>query len=70
LKNPLYMATVLPVWLGARAIVSRDYNAMDVLFLYFRTAGRSVDIKQWGGASITPSPLRIKNRGRGMIHEG
>ncbi len=67
LKNPLYLALMIPVWFAARELVSRDYNAVGVVLLYLRTAGRSVDSKHWGGASVTPAPIRIRNRGRGMI---
>ena len=67
MKNPLYLGVMLPLWFGARELVARDYNAVGVVLLYLRTAGRSVDNLMWGGASISPFPIRIKNRGRGMI---
>jgi type IV secretion system protein VirB3 len=70
LKNPLYLAVMIPVWFAARELVSRDYNAVGVLLLYLRTAGRSVDSREWGGASVTTHPLRLKHRGRGMIDVG
>ncbi len=70
MKNPLYLAVMGPLWLAARAVVSRDYKAVGVLFLYFRTAGRSVDNKRWGGASVTPFPIRVRKRGRGMADVG
>ena len=46
LKNPLYLAVMAPLWLAARELVARDYNAVGVLLLYLRTAGRSVDSKR------------------------
>jgi type IV secretion system protein VirB3 len=65
-KNPLYLAIMIPLWLAARELVARDYNAVGVVVLYLRTAGRSVDSHKWGGASVSPLPIRIRNRGRGM----
>jgi type IV secretion system protein VirB3 len=69
-KNPLYLVVMIPVWFAARELVARDYNAVGVVLLYLRTAGRSVDGDRWGGASVTPLPIRIKDRGRGMIDAG
>jgi type IV secretion system protein VirB3 len=66
-ENPLYEMIVLPLWFLARVLVARDYNAMGVLILFLRTAGRSVDSLQWGGASVAPFPIRVPPRGRGMI---
>lgn len=70
LKNPLYLAIMLPLWFAARELVARDYNAVGVMLLYLRTAGRSVDSRKWGGASVSPNPIRIRNRGRGMCDAG
>ena len=70
LKNPLYLLVMVPLWLAARELVARDYNAVGVVLLYLRTAGRSVDSRSWGGASVTPLPIRIRNRGRGMLDVG
>ena len=67
MKNPLYLGVMVPLWFGARELVARDYNAVGVVLLYLRTAGRSVNNHQWGGASISPFTIRMKNRGRGMI---
>ena len=71
-KNPLYLTVMAPLWLAARELVARDYNAVGVVLLYLRTAGRSVDGKRWGGASVSPTPVRIHRggRGRGMIDVG
>lgn len=70
LKNPLYLAVMIPVWFAARELVARDYNAVGVLLLFLRTAGRSVDSREWGGASVATHPIRLKRRGRGMIDVG
>ena len=70
LKNPLYLFVMVPLWFAARELVARDYNAVGVVLLYLRTAGRSVDSGRWGGASVTPLPIRNRNRGRGMLDVG
>jgi type IV secretion system protein VirB3 len=66
LKNPLYIVIIVPLWLATRELVARDYNAAGVVMLYLRTAGRSVDGRKWGGASVSPNPVRLARRGRGM----
>ena len=67
LKNPLYLGIMIPLWFAARELVARDYNAVGVVLLYLRTAGRSVDSNRWGGASVTPAPIRGTGRSRGMV---
>jgi type IV secretion system protein VirB3 len=67
LQNPLFEVVMLPVWFGARVVVSRDYNAVNVVWLYLLTAARGVDGPTWGGASVSPNPIRVPARGRGMI---
>ncbi len=69
-KNPLYLTIMAPLWLAARELVARDYNAVGVVLLYLRTAGRSVDSKRWGGASVSPALLHDRHRGRGMLDVG
>ena len=69
-KNPLYLTIMAPLWLAARELVARDYNAVGVVLLYLRTAGRSVDSKRWGGASVSPAPIHARHRGRGMLDVG
>jgi type IV secretion system protein VirB3 len=69
-KNPFYLAVMLPVWFAARELVARDYNAVGVALLYLRTAGRSVDSARWGGASVSPAPIRHRNLGRGIVNAG
>jgi type IV secretion system protein VirB3 len=70
LKNPLYLILMLPLFFAARELVARDYNAVGVTLLYLRTAGRSVDSDKWGGASVTPLPIRLRTRVRGMTDAG
>ncbi|KXV19374.1 type IV secretion system protein VirB3 [Acetobacter malorum] len=67
IQNPLYELLIVPLWFGARILVSRDYNAVNVVFIYLRTAGRSIDSAVWGGASVSPNPLKVSKRGRGML---
>ncbi|MEA2754401.1 MAG: type secretion system protein VirB3 [Aliidongia sp.] len=66
LQNPLYEMLMGPLWFGAKAVVSRDYNAVNVLVLYLTSAGRSIDSGDWGGATLSPNPIRVGPRGRGM----
>jgi type IV secretion system protein VirB3 len=70
LENPLYELTLIPLWLAARVLVARDYNAVGVAVLFLRTAGRAVDSAKWGGASVAPLPIRTHHRGRGMTDAG
>lgn len=67
LQNPLYEAMMAPLWFGARVLVARDYNAVNVVVLWLRTAARGVDGSLWGGASVSPNPIKVPARGRGMI---
>jgi type IV secretion system protein VirB3 len=67
LKNPFYEVLMLPVWIGTRFLVARDYNAANVILLWLRTAGRSVDSGTWGGATLSPNPMKAPRRGRGII---
>ena len=66
-KNPFYEIIMLPLWTGARFVVARDYNATNVLLLWLRTAGRSVDSLAWGGSTVSPNPIKVPRRGRGMV---
>lgn len=70
LENPFYELMLIPLWLGARVLVARDYNAVGVTLLYLRSAGRAVDSHRWGGASVAPLPVRVPRRGRGMVDAG
>ncbi|MDK1389997.1 type IV secretion system protein VirB3 [Sinorhizobium sp. 7-81] len=67
LQNPLYEVILVPLWVGARIVVERDYNAASVVLLFLQTAGRSVDGQVWGGASVSPNPIMVPARGRGMV---
>ena len=67
LKNPLYELVMAPLWFGVRVIVSRDYNAVNVVLLWLQTAARSIDGSAWGGSSVSPNPIKVPARGRGMI---
>jgi len=66
-KNPLFEILLLPVWMGARLLVARDYNAANVLLLWLLTAGRAVDSGVWGGSTVSTNPIKAAPRGRGMV---
>jgi type IV secretion system protein VirB3 len=67
LQNPFYEVLLLPVWMAARLLVARDYNAANVALLWLRTSGRNVDSAIWGGATVSPNPVKVPRRGRGMM---
>lgn len=67
LKNPLYELVMLPLWFVARELLSRDYNAVNVVFLWLKTFGRALDSSTWGGATVSPNPIRVPTRGRGVV---
>lgn len=67
LKNPLYEGVMVPLWFGARVLVSRDYNAVNVAYIAIRTSGRAIDKSTWGGASVSPNPVKVPKRGRGIV---
>jgi type IV secretion system protein VirB3 len=67
LKDPLYEIVMVPLWLGARILVERDYNAVTVALLWLRTSGRSIDGHIWGGATVSPNPLKVAARARGTV---
>jgi type IV secretion system protein VirB3 len=55
LQNPLYEMVMGPLWFGAKVLVSRDYNAVNVVYLYLRTAARGVDGSAWEGQLSAPT---------------
>jgi type IV secretion system protein VirB3 len=67
LQNPLYEIGIAPFWMGARILVARDYNAANVMLLWLRTSGRGVDGSAWGGSTVSPNPIKVPPRGRGMV---
>ena len=66
-KNPFAELVMLPLWYGARILVSRDYNAVRVVGLFLLSSGRSLDGADWGGHSVSPHPIRVGSGGRGMV---
>lgn len=66
-QNPLYELIIAPLWVGARFAVERDYNAANVIVIWLQTSARSVDGPLWGGASVSPNPIKVPTRGRGML---
>ncbi|MGO7733148.1 type IV secretion system protein VirB3 [Rhizobium leguminosarum] len=67
LNNPLYELIMAPLWFGARIVVEKDYNAGNVLLLWLKTAARAVDTAKWGGSSVSPNPIKVNSRGRGLV---
>jgi type IV secretion system protein VirB3 len=62
------LALVAPVWISARFLVARDYNAVGVAVLWLNTGARGLDNADWGGASVAPLPVRSARGPRGMRH--
>ncbi|HVE21784.1 MAG TPA: type IV secretion system protein VirB3 [Acidocella sp.] len=67
MKDPLYELVMVPLWMGAQILVQKDYNAISVALLWLRTSGRAIDSPLWGGATVSPNPLRVASRGRGAV---
>jgi type IV secretion system protein VirB3 len=67
LRNPFFEILILPLWIAARVLVAKDYNAANVLLLWLRTAATGIDASTWGGATVSPNPIKIPSRGRGML---
>jgi len=57
-QNPLYELLLLPLWVGARAILRYDYNAVRILTLWLRSSAFSIDAHLWGGASPSAFPSK------------
>jgi type IV secretion system protein VirB3 len=64
--NPFYGTLIAPFWWLATLVVRRDYNAIRVAMLWLKTAGTARDGVLWGGASVSPFPVRPSSKGRGM----
>jgi type IV secretion system protein VirB3 len=62
------LALAVPLWVAARFLVARDYNAINVAVLWLNTSARGFDSADWGGASLAPLPIRSARASRGMTH--
>jgi type IV secretion system protein VirB3 len=62
------LAIVVPLWIAARFLVARDYNAIGVAVLWLNTSARGLDSADWGGASVAPLPVRSRRGPRDMVH--
>ena len=60
------LLAVFPFWVAATLYVRNDWNAMHVLALFLRTKIRSLDVHRWGGASLSPFPMKSKTP-RGVL---
>lgn len=67
LHNPLYAAVMGPLWWISKLLVAQDYNAPGIFLLYLQTSAGALDAPLWGGASLSPMPIRVPPRGRGML---
>jgi type IV secretion system protein VirB3 len=66
MHNMLYGAVLAPLWFAAGLLVRRDYNAIRVTALWLRTSASAFDSHIWGGASVSPLPVKTSKRARGI----
>ncbi len=66
MHNALYGMWLVPLWGASALLVRRDYNAVGVSFLWLRTSAFALDSHLWGGASISPLPINLPSRPRGI----
>jgi type IV secretion system protein VirB3 len=57
-KDFFWELALVPLWLIAVLYVRHDYNAMRILNLWLLSKARSLDAWRWGGASLSPWPIR------------
>lgn len=57
-KNPLVLLGGIALHYLTRALTARDPNRFGVLRLWLETKGRARHQARWGGASVSPLPLR------------
>jgi type IV secretion system protein VirB3 len=62
------LALVAPVWIAARFLVARDYNAVGIAVLWLNSGARALDAADWGGTSVAPLPVGRRRGPRGMRH--
>ncbi len=66
MHNALYGLTLAPFWAAPRLLDRRDYNAVRVTGLWLRTSASALDSHLWGGASVSPLPVKTSKRARGF----
>jgi type IV secretion system protein VirB3 len=59
-KNFLDLLFLVPVWLVMFLYVRNDANAVRLLGIFLQTKVKSLDAWRWGGASLSPWPIRDK----------
>jgi type IV secretion system protein VirB3 len=52
---------LVPLWLIAFFYVRNDYNAVRILMIWLQSSARSLDAWRWGGASLSPWPIRARS---------
>jgi len=71
MHNFLYNLAPAPLWMLAAALVRRDYNGIRIAFVWLRTAAVILDKDVWGGASVSPMPVKMRSRlARGVPDHG
>ncbi len=59
-----------PLWVLAAVLVRRDYNAPRIWMLWWNSSARCMDAEIWGGSSISPFPINLPKRLRGVADAG
>jgi type IV secretion system protein VirB3 len=62
LHSPFWGFAVVPFWFLAAVLVRTDYNGVRIFFLWLRTSAVMFDSYLWGGASLAPLPVIIRER--------
>jgi type IV secretion system protein VirB3 len=58
LKNPLYMAAVIPVHAVFYVLSSHDAGIFSEIEMWSKTASRCLNRKFWGASSFSPLPVK------------
>jgi len=57
-----------PLWVLAAILVRRDYNMPGIVLLWWNTSARCWDAEIWGGSTVSPFPVHMPKRLRGIAH--
>ena len=72
LKGLAYaVGLMVAIGLPLRVWVSYDWYAIRAVGVWLRTMGPALDVRSWGGATVSPFPLHpkwLKRETRGMWH--
>lgn len=53
-----------PFWFLGAVLVRHDYNGVRIFFIWLRSSALMLDAHLWGGASVSPLPVRLPRRPR------